>query len=194
MKREPHRVQVWCINDSVIPPGYENYVNTILICSPGSKDDAEEIKRWVKNSRAKQFVLPPCTCHEILSIRHAHFGTNARHILPSAVVKRRFQKWGGVPRTILGSNEDIRKLEDKFSALKIGDAIKYLGKQDVKHSELSGSIFHLRPSLSMSDSQVLTADPEDFYGSGAGYWWASEELASQGWANWGAQNESDVIS
>jgi hypothetical protein len=63
----------------------------------------------------------------------------------------------------------------------------------LNHTEVSGTFFHLIPSFGTNEEEQKVLSPMDVYGGQPGYWWATEDLASQSWANFATQAEANVI-
>jgi hypothetical protein len=186
-------IEIWNITDTVVPEPSHLWVNTVLVCSPGLADTQSQIKIWKKDHSAKRFVVPPCSWDEILQIRSALYHETSDVVVPLDIVETRFRKWGGVPSRILSRDEDdIRACEDRFEELNISDAIRYLGKPNMNHTDISGAFFHLFPSFGVNEKEQVVS-LTDLYGAQPGYWWASEDLASQAWANFVTQAEANVI-
>jgi hypothetical protein len=63
----------------------------------------------------------------------------------------------------------------------------------MNHTDISGAFFHLLLSFGVNKKEQKEVSLMDVYGAQPGYWWASEDLASQPWSNFVTQAEADVI-
>lgn len=186
-------LEIWSVADTQIPMGTWK-TNRICVSSPGcAAMNFNVLKRWVKNNNAITLVMPACDWNEIFCIRQAQLGDSAEQESSTGILKKRFLKWGGVPRTIIFRTEEISLNENKFRGLKVKDVLPFLGTYALEHPRHSGGIFHLVPNFQLVD-KAQQATLLEKYSENPAFWWASEQLEREAWNKFRRENEADVIN
>ena len=82
-------------------------------------------------------------------------------------------------------NEELKKI-------RIKDAMQFLGTYDLDHDHLSGKLFHLYPGFlkSQEDNPSLM---DKYEAVNAKYYWATKVLEARAWAQFGRQQEEEVL-
>jgi hypothetical protein len=186
---ELDQLEIWSIGDSRLPIAVDGIIQ-VCIASPGTQT-ADEIKRWAKAQYAMQLTFPPCEWDEICHIRTALYRENASVNCPLDELQKRFDVWGGVPRTILLQPEVLDQNHSKFLGLRIRDAIPYLGTFSLDHDRHPSSIFHLFPAfrLSTDDEGKETSKSDRYDAAFAAYWWATTTLERKAWSQFHTERD-----
>ena len=186
-------IEIWSIGDTILPLSHKS-INQICIASPGNAADASTgIKSWVKNNKAITLTIPTCTWDEICHIRKASFGDLADHRCDLQELRKRFDMWGGVPRTIIDNPELCEENENQFRKLRIEDVIRYLGASSLDHGKYPTGIFHLVPGLRVYKEDTSSDGGDSIYESIPSFWWASDLLHERAWKQFRQNQETDVI-
>ena len=189
-------IEIWAIGDTCLCLP-DALINRVCISSPGQTRRVStlgrDLKSWVKEKSALQLVIPPCDWNEILNIRCALVASDPDQKCPLDALQERFNLWGGVPRTIIINPELLRNREsEELKKIRVKDAMQFLGTYDLDHDHLSGKLFHLHPAFlkSYEDNPSLM----DKYDAGnAKYFWATKALEARAWAQFGRQQEEEVL-
>jgi hypothetical protein len=95
-------VEIWSITDTCLLIAHDS-IDRGSITSPGqahTENFSAVLKPWMKHTSPLRLVLPPSNWDEIQQIRIANFPGSEGVSYPLATIKKRFEIWDGVPRTL----------------------------------------------------------------------------------------------
>ena len=190
LSNDQDQLEIWSIGDSRFPITVGGIIK-VHIASPGAQTSTD-VKHWVKSAVAMRLVLPPCEWDEICHIRTALYRKTAESSCPLGELWKRFNMWGGVPRSIISDPELLDQCHSKFVALRIRDAIPYLGTSSLDHNRQLGSIFHLFPAFRL-DQRKQISKKKLYSHAYAAYWWATNLLENKAWSQFRNEREADVL-
>jgi len=182
-------VEIFSIGDSCIPPARSRMSKRILISSPGRCAKTDNFKEWIKNNSAATITLPPCSWDEMVSIKN--LATDIP--LPIDLLRKRFDMWGGVPRTTIFDSHLLDDAVRGLKTLRIRDALPYIGTYSLDHERHPGRYFHLFPAFQIGDEDFESMSLCQRYTARPSYWWATARMEKEAWANFRKQQEEDVI-
>lgn len=183
-------VEIFAIGDSCIPPARSTVTRRILISSPGRCAKNDNFKEWIKNNSAATITVPPCSWDEMVSIKNL-----ASHIsLPIDLLRKRFDMWGGVPRTTIFDSHLLDAAARGLEKLRVKDALLYMGTYSLNHEQHSGKYFHLFPAFQIRDEDFGFMSLCKRYTTEPSYWWATARMEKEAWAHFRKQQEEDVIN
>jgi hypothetical protein len=125
--------------------------------------------------------MTPCTWDEILIIRDTFLGEKAEEELREEDLRARFDKWGGVPRTLIERPSLMSDFEAGIKKLDLEEVKALLGTRNMNYA-YSGGIFHLLPAFSLTDGAIEEMTVIQRYSlEEARYWWASSQVEEEAW-------------